>query len=104
MSVQSMGEMGKKFCPNLIQPFLETIDRRSRNEGSRELILVFHHPQRKGRLSVGMPSKTPLKTPKYLECNNEISSKSSPLQGMKAQPLQSLYAGKATNVSYQPRS
>ncbi len=38
MSVQSMGEMGKDFCPNFLQPFLENIDRRSCNDGSRELI------------------------------------------------------------------
>ncbi len=25
MSVQSMGEMGKDFCPNFLQPFLETL-------------------------------------------------------------------------------
>ncbi len=24
--VQSMGEMGKEFCPNFIQPFLEKIN------------------------------------------------------------------------------
>ncbi len=28
-SVQSMGEMGKDFCPNFFQPFLENIDRGS---------------------------------------------------------------------------
>ncbi len=28
-SVQSMGEMGKDFCPNFLQPFLENIDRGS---------------------------------------------------------------------------
>ncbi len=32
MSVQSMGEMGKDFGPNLLQPFLENIDRRSFND------------------------------------------------------------------------
>ncbi len=41
VSVLSMGEMGKDFCPNLLQPFLETIYRRSYNDGSRELIPVF---------------------------------------------------------------
>ncbi len=35
MSVQSMGEMGKDFCPNFLQPFLETIDRGSFNDGSQ---------------------------------------------------------------------
>ncbi len=35
VTVQSMGEMGKDFCPNFLQPFLENIDRRSCNDGSR---------------------------------------------------------------------
>ncbi len=30
-----MGEMGKDLCPNFLQPFLENIDRRSCNDGSR---------------------------------------------------------------------
>ncbi len=42
-----MGEMGKGFCPNFLQPFLENIDRRSCTDGSRELIPVFHNPHRK---------------------------------------------------------
>ncbi len=46
VSVQSMGKMGKDFCPNFLQPFLETIDRRSCNDGSRKLIPVFHKPHR----------------------------------------------------------
>ncbi len=29
---QSMGEMGKDFCPNFLQPLLENIDRRSCND------------------------------------------------------------------------
>ncbi len=41
-----MEEMGKDFCSNLLQAFLETIDRRSCNDGSRELIPVFHNPRR----------------------------------------------------------
>ncbi len=51
VSIQSMGEMGKDFCPNFLQPFLENIDRRSCNDGSRELIPVFHNPHRKRRPS-----------------------------------------------------
>ncbi len=47
MRVQSMGEVGKDFCPNFLQPFLENIDRRSCNDGRRELIPVFHNPHRK---------------------------------------------------------
>ncbi len=49
MSVQSMGEMGKDFCPNFLQPFLESIGRGSCDDGSRELIPVFHNPHRKCR-------------------------------------------------------
>ncbi len=40
----------------------------------------------------------------YLECGNQISPKSSPLQGMKAQPLQSLFLDKLTSAPYQPCS
>ncbi len=32
MCVQSMGEMGKDFCPNFLKPFLENINRRSCND------------------------------------------------------------------------
>ncbi len=49
-SVQSMVEVGKNFCPNFLQPFLENIDR-SCNDGSRDLIPVFHNPHRKCRPS-----------------------------------------------------
>ncbi len=47
MSVQSMGEMGKDFCPNFLHPFLENIDRMSCNNGSRELIPILHKPSSK---------------------------------------------------------
>ncbi len=49
MSVHSMGEIGKYFCPNFLQLFLENSDRRSCNDGSRELIPVFHNCHRKFR-------------------------------------------------------
>ncbi len=108
ISDQSMGEMEKDFCPNFLQPFLENIDRRNRNVGSRELIPVFHNPHRKGRPSpsavtrtleylVGVPSKVESswtekkqvrihtqKTREYFECCNQVSPQSPPLQGMKA--------------------
>ncbi len=51
VSVQAMGEIGKDFCPNFLQPFLESIDRRSCYDGSREHIPVFHNPHRKCRPS-----------------------------------------------------
>ncbi len=44
------------------------------------------------------------KAREYLEGGNQVSSKSSPLQGMKAQPLPSLSVGEVTNASYQPCS
>ncbi len=58
VSVQSMGAMGKDICPNFLQPFLENIDRRSRNDGSRELIPVFHNPHRKCRPSPSAVART----------------------------------------------
>ncbi len=110
-SVQSMGEMGNNFCPNLLQPFLENIDRRSCNDGSWELIPVFHNPHQNCRLSasavartleylVGVPfqaassgreekqvQSNTQKAREYLEGGYQVSPKSSPLQSMKAQPL-----------------
>ncbi len=62
-SVQLMGEMGKDFCPNFLQPFLEDIDRKSCNDGSRELTPIFHNPHRKCRPS---PSAV-VRTLEYLE-------------------------------------
>ncbi len=38
----------------------------------------------------------------HLEGGNQVSPKPSPLQRMKAQPLQPLFVGEAMNVSYQP--
>ncbi len=58
VSVQSMGEMGKDFCPNFLQPFLENMDRRSCNDGSRELIPIFHNPHRKCRPSLSAMART----------------------------------------------
>ncbi len=51
MSVQAMGEIGKEYCPNFLQTFLENIDRRSYNDGNRVLIPVFHSHHRKCRPS-----------------------------------------------------
>ncbi len=60
--------MGKDFFPNFLQPFLENTDKGSCNDGSRELIPVFHSPHQICRPSpsavartleylVGVPSK-----------------------------------------------
>ncbi len=110
VGVQSMGEMGKDFCPNVLQPFLENIDRRSCNDGSRELIPAFHNPHRKCRPSPSAVARTLLgrveweegktssdqypKCQKYLEDGNQVSPKSS--------QLQSLFVEKVTHVGYQP--
>ncbi len=44
------------------------------------------------------------KAREYLEGGNEVIPKLSPLQGMKAQPLQSLFAGEVMHTSNQPCS
>ncbi len=41
------------------------------------------------------------KAHEYLKGGNQVSQKLSPLQEMKAQPLQSLFVGEVTNASYQ---
>ncbi len=43
MSVQSMGEMVKDFCPNLLQPFPGNIDGRGCTDGSHELMPVSYN-------------------------------------------------------------
>ncbi len=63
LNVQLMGEMGKDVYPNFLQAFLANIDRRSRNDGSRELIPVFHNPHRKCR----PPPSAVAHTLEYLE-------------------------------------
>ncbi len=63
MSVQSMGEVGKDFCPNFLQSFLENIDRRSCDDGGWQLIPIFNNPHRKCRPS---PSEA-ARTLEYLE-------------------------------------
>ncbi len=58
MGVQSMGEVGKDFCPNFLQSFLENIDRRSCNDESWQLIAIFHNPHRKCRSSLSEAART----------------------------------------------
>ncbi len=41
VSVQSMGEMGKDFCPNFLQPFLENIDKGAVTTEARSLFQYF---------------------------------------------------------------
>ncbi len=53
-----MEEMGKDLCPNFLQPFLENIDRRSCDDGGRELIPIFHNPHRKCRPSPSAVART----------------------------------------------
>ncbi len=78
MSVQSVGEMGKDFCPNFLQPFLENVDRRSCNDGSQELIQVFHNPHRKCRPS---PSAV-ARTLEYLEGVPSLAASSGRKEGL----------------------
>ncbi len=104
------GEDGERLLSKLYQHLLENIDRKSCNNGSRKLIPVFNNPHRKSRPSssavartleylVGLLSRAASsgrkkeqvrihirKTREYLECSNQVSPQSSPLQGMKAQP------------------
>ncbi len=58
MSVKLMGEVGKHFCPNFFQSFLETIDRRSCNNGSPELTPVFHIAHQNDRPSPSTVDRT----------------------------------------------
>ncbi len=58
VSVQSMGEIGKDFCSNFLQPSLENIDRKSCNDGSRELMPIFHNTDRKCRPSPSAVART----------------------------------------------
>ncbi len=116
MSVQSMGEMRKDFCPILLKHFLENIDRRSRNDGSRQLIPVLHNPYRKGRpspsavrlileflirVSFMAASSGRKKLREDLECGSQVGPMPSPLQWMKVPALQSLFVGEVTNTRYQ---
>ncbi len=55
---REMEEMEKDFCPNFLQPFLENIARRRCNDGSRELIPVFHSPHRKCPPSPSVMART----------------------------------------------
>ncbi len=45
------GEVGKDFCPNFLQSFLENIDRRICDDGGWQLIPIFHNPHPKCRPS-----------------------------------------------------
>ncbi len=62
-SVQSMGEVGKDFCTNFLQSFLENIDRSRCDDGGWQLIPIFNNPHRKCRPS---PSEA-ARTLEYLE-------------------------------------
>ncbi len=115
-SVQSMGEMGKDFCPNFLQPFLKNIDRRSCSDGNWQLIPIFHKPATLESLdrvpykvtsSVRKEKQVRINAQKaleYLEGGHKVISMSSPLKGMKAQSLQSLFVEEVTHASYQPCS
>ncbi len=65
---QSMGKMGKNYCPHFLQPLLENVDKRSCNDGSGELIPIIHNPHRKR-------SPFPQAVASTLECLVGVSSK-----------------------------
>ncbi len=50
--------MGKDFCPDILQPLLENFDRRSSNDGSRELIPIFYDFHRKSGASPPAVART----------------------------------------------
>ncbi len=56
--VVSYREIGKGFCPYLIQPFISIV-KRSRNDGSRKLIYRISRPHIKGRSSPLAMALTP---------------------------------------------
>ncbi len=65
MRFQSMGKMRKDLWQNFLQLHLENSDRRSCNNGSRELIPIFYNPRRKkltlssgGGSYLGVPGAT----------------------------------------------
>ncbi len=49
--------MGKDFCTDFIQSFLESNDRRGSSDGSRELIPVFHDLSCIGDSYIGVPCR-----------------------------------------------
>ncbi len=128
MKFGSVGKKGKDFCPNVLQSLLENFDRRSCNDECRELIPVFHNRRRKGRPSPSVVARTfeyvdgvPSGAMTNGRKKNKFGSISkrpviilnvvirltlirSPLQGMKAQPLKSLFAGEVRIATYQPGS
>ncbi len=110
MSAQSLEDMVKDFCPNFIQPFLENIDRRSCNDGNRELIPVFHKPHRKGlpppsavaltlKNLVGLPSKTASGGWFGSISNSPVNSLNTG-QHIVVVPTVSLFVGNVMNASY----
>ncbi len=104
------GDMAKDVCPHLIQPFLENFYKMSSNDRYRKLILAFDDIRRKGRssppamaLSLEREEEKQVRSHtsdarEYLECDYQVSPKSSSLQGNKIRPLQSLIVGKAMNA------
>ncbi len=101
MSSQSVGEMGKDFCPNFQQPFLENCDRSSCYDGSWGRIPVFHKFHQKCRLS---PSVVTRNLEYLVGVSSKASTKPSQLQVMKPQPMQPLFVGEVMHARYQPCS
>ncbi len=95
--VQSMGEMRKDFCQNFIQPFLQNFGRGSCNDGSRELIEVFHNPHQKCR----PPPSVVALTLEYFVGGLDPHPIYPRISSPASSPLHSLFVMKAKNASYQ---
>ncbi len=92
--------LSKDFCSNFIQPFLENID------GRWKFIPVFHNPHTNGWSSppaLALTLEYLVRVPSNAASSMRLSGQSL-LQGMNAQPLQSLFVGEVMNASYQPCS
>ncbi len=77
-----MGEMGKDFCPNFLQSFLENTDRSCNDGGSSHLRVPWRgallgHVEREEGKQVRINIQ---KTLEYLEGGNEVIPKSLPLR------------------------
>ncbi len=118
MSVQSMGMMRKDFCPNFLQPFLGAVGAVTLKAGSLFQYVTTltensdPYPSAVARtleclargLSLAASSRREenlvriniQKASEYREGGYPVSWKSSPLHGVKAQPLQSLFLAEVT--------
>ncbi len=55
---EPLGEMGKDFCPNLLQPFLENIERSGGDDGGWQRNPIFNNPHLKCPFSPSEAART----------------------------------------------